>query len=58
MNPSIAIIGAGVSGLYAASLLIEKGYDVNVFEATRGWNDEIYLEAANARTVGQSRYLH
>ena len=25
MNPSIAIIGAGVSGLYAASLLIEKG---------------------------------
>lgn len=33
MNPSIAIIGAGVSGLYAASLLIEKGYDVTVFEA-------------------------
>ncbi|XCA83138.1 FAD-dependent oxidoreductase [Exiguobacterium mexicanum] len=33
MNPSIAIIGAGVSGLYAASLFIEKGYDVTVFEA-------------------------
>lgn len=33
MNPSIAIIGAGVSGLYAASLLIDKGYDVTVFEA-------------------------
>ncbi|WP_303825839.1 flavin monoamine oxidase family protein [Exiguobacterium aurantiacum] len=33
MNPSIAIIGAGVSGLYAASLLTEKGYDVTVFEA-------------------------
>ena len=30
---NIAIIGAGVSGLYAASLLIEKGYDVTVFEA-------------------------
>ncbi|WP_396129170.1 NAD(P)-binding protein [Exiguobacterium mexicanum] len=33
MNPSIAIIGAGVSGLYAAPLLTEKGYDVPVFEA-------------------------
>lgn len=33
MNPSIAIIGAGVSGLYAASLLTEKGHDVTVFEA-------------------------
>lgn len=33
MNPSIAVIGAGVSGLYAASLLTEKGYDVTVFEA-------------------------
>lgn len=33
MNPSIAIIGAGVSGLYAASLLIEKGYNVTVFES-------------------------
>lgn len=33
MNPSIAIIGAGVSGLYAASLLTEKGQDVTVFEA-------------------------
>lgn len=33
MNPSIAIVGAGVSGLYAASLLTEQGYDVTVFEA-------------------------
>lgn len=33
MNQSIVIIGAGVSGLYAASLLTEKGYDVTVFEA-------------------------
>ncbi|MCC5893590.1 FAD-dependent oxidoreductase [Exiguobacterium sp.] len=33
MTQSIAIIGAGVSGLYAAALLIEKGYDVTVFEA-------------------------
>ncbi|WP_214763001.1 NAD(P)-binding protein [Exiguobacterium sp. s146] len=36
MNPSIAIIGACVSGLYAASLLMEKGYDVTIFDATRG----------------------
>lgn len=33
MTKSIAIIGAGMSGLYAASLLTEKGYDVTVFEA-------------------------
>nr|WP_214742964.1 FAD-dependent oxidoreductase [Exiguobacterium sp. s48] len=30
---SIAIIGAGVSGLYAALQLQQKGYDVTVFEA-------------------------
>ncbi len=30
---SIAIIGAGVSGLYAATQLHQKGYDVTVFEA-------------------------
>ncbi len=30
---SIAIIGAGVSGLYAAIQLHQKGYDVTVFEA-------------------------
>ncbi|MDR2283402.1 MAG: FAD-dependent oxidoreductase [Sphingobacterium sp.] len=29
----IAIIGAGVSGLYMAKLLLAKGYDVTVFEA-------------------------
>lgn len=32
MNPSISIIGASVSGLYAALLIIEKGYDVTIFE--------------------------
>lgn len=30
---SIAIIGAGISGLYAAPQLQQKGYDVTVFEA-------------------------
>nr|WP_078146196.1 FAD-dependent oxidoreductase [Exiguobacterium sp. HVEsp1] len=30
---SIAIIGAGVSGLYAATQLHQKGYDVTIFEA-------------------------
>lgn len=33
MTKSIAIIGAGASGLYATSLLTEKGYNVTVFEA-------------------------
>lgn len=29
----IAIIGAGVSGLMVANLLMEKGYNVQIFEA-------------------------
>ena len=33
MKQQIAIVGAGVSGLYAASELHQKGYDVTVFEA-------------------------
>lgn len=33
MKKQIAIIGAGVSGLYAATQLHQKGYDVTVFEA-------------------------
>lgn len=33
MNKKIAIIGAGISGLTAANLLKDKGYDVVVFEA-------------------------
>ena len=31
--PRIGIIGAGVSGLRAAQLLLEKGYNVEVYEA-------------------------
>ena len=33
MTKQVAIIGAGVSGLYAASLLIKQGIDVTIFEA-------------------------
>jgi monoamine oxidase len=30
----IAIIGAGVSGLTIGNLLLEKGYDITIFEAS------------------------
>lgn len=33
VRPSIAIIGAGVAGLKAAEVLLEKGYDVVIYEA-------------------------
>ncbi|WP_270813334.1 flavin monoamine oxidase family protein [Exiguobacterium sp. CinTr1] len=33
MKQQIAIIGAGISGLYAAIQLHQKGYDVTIFEA-------------------------
>ena len=32
MNPSVIIIGAGISGLSAASHLAKQGYDVTVLE--------------------------
>lgn len=34
MKTSIAIIGAGVSGLGSARVFIQKGYDVTVYEAS------------------------
>lgn len=33
VKPSIAVIGAGVAGLKAAEVLLEKGYDVVIYEA-------------------------
>ena len=33
MSPYVGIIGAGVSGLRCASVLIEQGFDVTVIEA-------------------------
>lgn len=34
MTLSIAVIGAGVSGIGSARVFIEKGYDVTVYEAS------------------------
>lgn len=33
IKPTIAVIGAGVAGLKAAEVLLEKGYDVVIYEA-------------------------
>ncbi|MDA5561768.1 FAD-dependent oxidoreductase [Exiguobacterium sp. MMG028] len=41
---SIAIIGAGVSGLYAALQLQQKGYDVTVFEARERVGGRIFTK--------------
>ena len=32
MSDKIAVIGAGISGLYCSYLLEEKGYEVDLFE--------------------------
>jgi monoamine oxidase len=32
-RPSVCVVGAGFAGLRAASVLIEKGWDVTVLEA-------------------------
>ena len=34
---SVAIIGAGVSGLYLAVCLSKKGYEVRLFEPKTSW---------------------
>lgn len=33
IKPTIAVIGAGVAGLKAAEVLLEKGYGVVIYEA-------------------------
>lgn len=33
IKPTIAIIGAGVAGLRAAEVLLEKGYGIVIYEA-------------------------
>lgn len=33
IKPTIAVVGAGVAGLRAAEVLLEKGYDVVIYEA-------------------------
>lgn len=33
IKPTIAVIGAGVAGLKAAEVLLEKGYSVVIYEA-------------------------
>ena len=34
--PRVAVIGAGISGLVCARLLVEQGMEVTVFEKSRG----------------------
>ena len=48
MTPHIGIVGAGVSGLRCASVLLEHSYDVTIIEARdriggRVCTDELFL---------------
>ncbi len=53
-RPRIAIIGAGISGLFAARTIADQGLDVVVFEKSRGVGGRM----ATRRTPFQQRFDH
>jgi monoamine oxidase len=38
----VIVVGAGVAGLYAAQLLIERGFEVSILEASNRWGGRVY----------------
>jgi phytoene desaturase len=58
-KPSVAVIGAGFSGLSAAGLLAQAGYQVDVFEknAGPGGRAKVLREAGFTFDMGPSWYL-
>ena len=53
MNPSIAVIGAGIAGLSCAKKLIELGYQVKVFEKSKGLSGR-----CSTRKLEDTRFDH
>ncbi len=53
-RPRIAIIGAGISGLFAARTLMDHGMEVVVFEKSRGVGGRM----ATRRTPSQQKFDH
>lgn len=45
--PKIAIVGAGMSGLSAATSLTEQGFDVRIFEKSRGYGGRMATRRAS-----------
>ena len=55
---NVAIIGAGLSGLYAANYLAKKGYAVEVFEKNTmpGGRSQVFVESGFKFDMGPSWY--
>ncbi len=58
MNPSVGIIGAGISGLSAAAVLAKEGIEVTVFEknSTPGGRARSFVEKGFTFDMGPSWY--
>lgn len=52
--PSVAVVGAGISGLFAARTLADHGMKVTIFDKSRGVGGRM----ASRRVDGQSRFDH
>lgn len=52
--PHVAVVGAGISGLFAARTLVDHGMKVSIFEKSRGVGGRM----ASRRVDGESRFDH
>jgi monoamine oxidase len=56
----VIIVGAGLTGLYAAEILIKQGVSVQILEASSSWGGRLYALPSNteARRAIERRTLH